>query len=101
MTDLPPADDAAPAPAAADEAAPLLVPNTETVGEDMPQAPSASRLLYLLSIASLGFSIDCVLLSVATVIIVYGGSRYSGYLPYSVVDAQGGIFTVVCTRVSS
>lgn len=89
------AGEATPAPAAADEATPLLVPSTETAHGDAPQAQRASRLLYILTVASLAFSIDTLVLGIATLIIFNGYSRYGPYLSWSVAEAQRGVATVV------
>lgn len=86
----PPAE-AVPAPAAADEAAPLLVSSEETSSDEALQAPTRSRLVYILTAASLAFSIDTLLIALVTLPI----GPYWHYLPWRLYDTQTGVAFVV------
>ncbi|MCJ1244076.1 hypothetical protein MMC30_001273 [Trapelia coarctata] len=94
----PPAD-AVPAPAAADEAAPLLVSSTETPRDEALQAPTRSRLVYVLTLLSVAFSIDTLVVVLVTQFI----RPYWHYLPWGFYDKQTGLggVTALALIVSS
>ena len=88
----PSAEAASPAPAAADESAPLLVSSTEAADDDVPQAPTRSRLIYIMTVASLGFTVDFFILGIATWIV---SSVTSQHLWYYIADRLREVAVVV------